>query len=51
MYSSSHVSGVELCTSLFDYEYNEEWPAAFETLEQWIVANDTALEATKHEGV
>ena len=51
MYSSSHVSGVELCMSLFDYEYNEEWPAAFEALEQWIVVNDTALEATKHEGV
>jgi len=48
MYSKNHIKNMELCSSVFYFEYNEEWPDAFENLEAWIVQNDDVLEATKN---
>lgn len=47
MYSKNHIQNMELCSSVFYFEYNEEWPDAFENLEAWIAQNDDMLEATK----
>ncbi|SJZ37587.1 hypothetical protein SAMN02745119_00323 [Trichlorobacter thiogenes] len=47
LYSKSHIQNIELCTTVFYSEYNEEWPDAFEDLELWITQNDDKLEATK----
>tara|TARA_Y100001970_G_C13956756_1_gene711108 strand:- start:192 stop:326 length:135 start_codon:yes stop_codon:yes gene_type:complete len=32
---------------VFEEEYNNVWPAEFESLENWIVKNDEKLEAEK----
>ena len=47
MYGSSHESALMACFVVFEGEYNEEWPAAFEALEEWVAKHDTELEASK----
>jgi len=47
MYADRHIQNMELCIGTFYIEYNEEWPDAFEKLENWIEENDTLLESTK----
>jgi hypothetical protein len=47
LYSQRHAESLMACISVFEAEYNSEWPVAFEALEQWIEANDERLEATK----
>ena len=47
MYASGHEESVAMCIDIFFYEYNEEWPDAFEKLETWITENDAHLELTK----
>lgn len=47
LYGHSHHDAMRACMVIFDAEYNHEWPAAFEELEQWIEKNDAMLEATK----
>src|SRR5450830_1524779 len=47
LYSKGHLASLEACKTIFDNEYNNEWPHAFEALEEWIQANDTLLETTK----
>lgn len=47
MYRQQHIDSILLCARLFDAEYNEEWPGAFEALEKWIAGNDAHLESTK----
>lgn len=49
MYAGKHIDFIELCTTTFHNEYNEEWPDAFEKLEAWIEANDERLEKTKRD--
>ncbi len=46
-YGKSHPEAIKACLLVFEHEYNDEWPDAFEALEQWMVANDARLEATK----
>ena len=46
-YGGSHPDSIMACLEVFIHEYNDEWPAAFEALEQWIEANAGDLEATK----
>ncbi|CAK0773603.1 conserved hypothetical protein [Gammaproteobacteria bacterium] len=46
MYEDSLESEIALCMSIFDHEYNIEWPRQFERLEAWIVENDEMLETT-----
>lgn len=46
-YAGKHIHFIQLCITTFYYEYNEEWPDAFEKLEDWIEANDELLEKTK----
>lgn len=48
LYGNRHLGSMELCMSTFDHEYNDVWPALMEKLEEWIVANDAELEATKN---
>lgn len=43
----NHLNGMMLCMETFHHEYDEVWPALFEQMEEWIVANDEALEASK----
>ena len=47
MYGSSHDSALVACLIVFEGEYNEEWPDAFNELEAWIERNDDKLESTK----
>ena len=47
MFENKLVPEMELCISIFNHEYNIEWPKQFERLEAWIVENDEMLEATK----
>jgi hypothetical protein len=47
MHARGNIAGIELCVLLFNSEYNDEWPAAFQELEDWLVANDADLERTK----
>ncbi|MDO9011299.1 MAG: hypothetical protein Q7U78_05760 [Gallionella sp.] len=51
MYEEKHVSAIELCTAVFEHEYNTVWPEIFKRLESWIETNDGDLEATKDEVV
>ena len=48
LYADSHIQDMELCIDLFYTEYNEEWPDAFDKLEDWIEKNDEYLESTKN---
>ena len=47
LYGQRHPSDILACLAVFEGEYNDEWPAAFEALEQWIEVHDERLEATK----
>lgn len=47
MYAERHIQDMELCIMTFYVEYNDEWPEAFEKLEDWIAKNDAHLESTK----
>jgi len=47
MYGKNHIQNIDLCSTIFYCEYNEEWPDVFEKLEVWIEQNDDKLEATK----
>ena len=48
MYEHSQLSSMELCMSVFEDEYNNEWPLQFKKLESWITENDAMLESTKN---
>lgn len=48
-YGGSHVNSIDLCMTIFNYEYEELWPDLIEKLEAWIVENDARLEETKDE--
>lgn len=47
MYAEKHVPLMQLCILTFSSEYNEEWSTHFRQLEEWIVANDARLEASR----
>jgi hypothetical protein len=47
MYGLGHDSSLIACLSVFDAEYNEEWPAAFEALEAWVEKHDENLGASE----
>jgi hypothetical protein len=47
LYGKSHANSMELCASVFEYEYNKVWIGLMTQLEDWIVQNDEILEATK----
>jgi len=47
MYAERHVPLMQLCILTFSSEYNDEWSTQFQSLEEWIVTNDSRLEATK----
>lgn len=47
MYGNTHASAIRACLVVFDGEYNDAWPAAFEELETWIETNDATLESSK----
>ena len=49
MYEDRNVAAIELCKSIFEHEYNDEWPRQFARLESWIVKNNEMLESTKDE--
>ena len=46
-YGNQHEIVMSLILETFMSEYNDEWPVAFEALEQWLVANDAMLESTR----
>ena len=46
-YGHNHIDALRACYFVFEGEYNEEWPAAFEELERWIEQHDEELEASK----
>jgi hypothetical protein len=48
LYGASHIRSMDLCMMTFHHEYNTVWADLIEKLEDWIVANDERLEATKH---
>lgn len=47
LYGARHRDIAMACLEAFVHEYDNEWPEAFEALEQWIETNDAILEATK----
>ena len=47
LYGASHTDALKASLIVFEGEYNEEWPAAFTALEQWIERHDAVLEATR----
>jgi hypothetical protein len=47
LYGDKHLESMERCMVIFHQEYNEVWPKLMESLESWIEANDSELEATK----
>lgn len=46
LYGEGHLDLIDLCMTLFLYEYNDVWASSFEKLEKWIEENDEELEAT-----
>jgi hypothetical protein len=42
-----HPKEMMLCMETFHHEYNDVWPDLMKHLEEWVVANDAQLEATK----
>lgn len=50
LHGGRHLDGMALCMSTFHHEYDTIWPAIMDQLENWISANDAALEATKENG-
>lgn len=51
IHGEKHLSFVDQCMKIFEYEYNEVWADLIVKLEDWIVENDDRLEATKVTGV
>jgi hypothetical protein len=47
LYSKTHEQGMMIVVDIFEHEYNEVWTEQFAALEQWLVAQDAELEATK----
>jgi hypothetical protein len=47
LYANSHEHWMRLVIYMFEQEYNIVWEREFIKLEDWLVANDTELEATK----
>jgi hypothetical protein len=47
LYGDTQTEGIGMCIEMFLFEYNEEWPEAFQALESWIAENDAMLERTK----
>lgn len=47
LYGANHESALLACLVVFEGEYNEEWPAAFEAMEDWIEQHDEELEASR----
>lgn len=47
IYESSQLAIISLLCLIFEQEYNDAWPTAFEKFEAWVEANDEMLEATK----
>lgn len=47
IYEGRQSAIISLLCLIFEEEYNEAWPAAFEKFETWVEANDEMLEATK----
>lgn len=49
MYSKTHETGMKVVMDMFEHEYNNVWTKQFSALEEWLVKNDAALEATKND--
>jgi hypothetical protein len=49
MYSKTHEKKIAVVIMMFEHEYNDVWAEQFSALEEWLVANDNELEATRHE--
>lgn len=47
IYQRLQVPIITMLFGIFESEYNESWPAAFDRFERWIEENDEKLEATK----
>jgi hypothetical protein len=47
LYGDSHLNLMEMCMSTFQHEYDIVWTEYITTLENWIDAHDTKLEASK----
>jgi hypothetical protein len=47
LYSGGHEHWMRLVIDMFEQEYNVVWEREFTKLEDWLVANDAELEATK----
>ena len=47
LYGDKHADSMELCMNTVHFEYNDVWINLMTKLEEWVVANDTILEATK----
>lgn len=47
LYGERHLALMELCMMTFHAEYNDVWVDLMGKLEDWVVAKDTELEATK----
>lgn len=45
LYSSSLETGIDICITVFEQEYNDVWTSYFEDLESWLEKNDIALES------
>jgi hypothetical protein len=49
MYARTHEQEIMIVVMMFEHEYNDIWTEQFSSLENWLVANDAELEATKRE--
>lgn len=47
LHGTNHLASMAAFMRVFDAEYNNEWPEAFEALERWIESHHDALESTK----
>lgn len=47
VYGKSQGPIILMLLGIFEAEYNDSWPAAFDKFESWIEANDKKLEATR----
>lgn len=48
MYARTHELKMSTVIMMFEHEYNDVWTEQFSALEDWLVTNDTQLEATKN---
>lgn len=49
LHGKQHLKSMDLCMRSFHLEYDTVWTELMERLEEWIVANDARLEATKND--